>query len=368
MTTILLYLSILIFSTFFVYISEKGKGNLERIVFLSIAFLIIFIPAAIRDGIGTDFYNYVNIYYNLDSNENLEPTYYFINWFLNRLGAHHQWIFIVSALIFTLAAFISYPKKNAWLFHFSVMTMLWFFSLNGIRQAISVAICLIAISNFFEKKYWAFFLLTFLAATFHTSAIFILAIGALALIPLRKNLQTKILPYIFIGFIFFSYISLNLIVYNIEFLLNLTGFTQYSYYFNSRFFQSNEAVTGLGVIAKLAVSVYVILNTKQILAMNRQYWLFILLTVAYAVATVLASEVIIFVRMQNTFVLAQILTVYILYKLPENKQMNRLVLTFFMIFLLLTYVKSSIGSKTVISDPMTNPYKSIFYDRLNEFN
>lgn len=62
MATVIFYNFILLSSTFFVWLSEKGKGNLERYFFLGLAFLLVCVPAAIRYDVGADYMSYLAIY------------------------------------------------------------------------------------------------------------------------------------------------------------------------------------------------------------------------------------------------------------------------------------------------------------------
>ncbi len=104
--------------------SEKGRTRFDRWFLLGIAFLLVFVPAAIRYDIGTDYVNYLAIYEGTSATKTLEPykfkepLFYFVNWFYQSIDAHFQWVFATFAFIFTAVAFKAYPKKNAWLLHF----------------------------------------------------------------------------------------------------------------------------------------------------------------------------------------------------------------------------------------------------------
>src|SRR5690554_3242357 len=197
MATVIFYNFILLSSTFFVWLSERMHYKLDRWFLLGIAFLLVFVPAAIRYDIGTDYVNYLAIYEGTSATKTLEPYkfkepfFYFVNWFLRSIGAHFQWMFATFAFIFTAVAFKAYPKKNAWLLHFLFFSMLWFFSFNGMRQAVALAWCLLAMFNFFERKYFAFFVLSFIGATFHQSALLITFAGVAALIPLGSIFKSR---------------------------------------------------------------------------------------------------------------------------------------------------------------------------------
>lgn len=364
MATVIFYNFILFSSTFFVWLSEKGKGRLERYFFLGIAFLLVFVPAAIRYDIGTDYMSYLSIYENewqLESYKFKEPAFYFVNWFLKSIGAHFQWMFATFAFIFTAVAFKAYPRKQAWLLHFLIITMLWFSSFNIIRQDIAVVFCLLAVFNFFEKRYFWFFSLTLIGAMFHQSALFITAAGLAALIPLGIHIKTRIAPIVFIGFIIFTFFSMSIVLVYMEQILNLIGLVKYAGYFSSvKHFIARDFGSGIGVLAKILFAMYIIWNAKAYIRQNKNYWLLIILTFAYAVGVVLANNIIIFGRMADTFVIAPIMAGYLLLQLPKNRQINRLVLGCFLVFLALSFIKDGVGIETSYANPKRNPYQTIF--------
>lgn len=365
MATVIFYNFILLSSTFFVWMSEKGKGNLERYFFLSIAFLLVFLPAALRYDIGTDYVNYLDIYEtgSYKSYQFKEPAFYFINWFLNSIDAHSQWLFFTFSFIFTAVAFKAYPRRNAWLLHFLFFSMLWFFSFNGIRQAIALSWCMLALSHFFDKRYGWFIVLTLIGSTFHQSVLLITVFGLVALIPINHHIKIRIAPLSFIGFLVFTSISINVVIAYIEPLLSTIGLTKYSYYFGGRHFIEREHGSGLGALIKIIFSIYILLNTKSLLRVNENYWLLVVLVFIYAVGVILANQIIIFGRMADTFVLAPIISAYLLLLLPNHKQVHRFILILFLLFMILTFNKLSLGEATSYSDPKLNPYTTIFEDR-----
>ncbi|GAA5088538.1 hypothetical protein GCM10023337_10240 [Paenalcaligenes hermetiae] len=196
---------------------------------------------------------------------------------------------------------------------------------------------------------------------FHQSALFILAAGVAALVPLGMHLKTRIIPIFFIGFIVFTFVSMNLVLLYMEQILQIVGLTKYASYFSStKHFVSREFGSGIGVLAKVLFAMYIIWNSKAYIQQNKNYWLLIILTFAYAVGVVLANEIIIFGRMADTFVIAPIMAGYLLLQLPKNRQLNRLVLGCFVVFLTLSFVKDSMGVETSYADPKRNPYQTIF--------
>lgn len=345
------------------WLSEKGKGNLERYFFLGIAFLLVFIPAAIRYDVGTDYLNYLAIYEDsmlLDKYKSAEPSFYFVNWFYKSIDAHFQWMFATFAFIFTMVAFRSYPRKQAWLLHFLIFSMLWFFSFNGMRQAIAVMWSLLALFYFFDRKYIWFFVLTLFGATFHQSVLFVALVGLVALFPLERRIKTRIAPLFFIGFIVFTLISMNVVLAYMEQIIGLVGSKYVSYFDSSKHFAERDYGSGLGVLAKILFSIYIIWHAKNFIEVNERYWLLIVVVFFYAVGTVLGNDIIIFGRMGQTFVMGPVVAAFVLLQLPNNRVINRLVLGFFLIFLAFTYVKDSFGEPTTYGDPKRVPYQTVF--------
>lgn len=364
MSTFIFYIFILIFSTFFVYISDKGKGKLEKNVFLFIAFLTTFLPAALRYDVGTDYINYLYIYNNLDyygftdGRRYIEPAYYLMNKMLASIDASAQMVFVISAFLFSCVSFRAYPKKGAWLIHLLMMLILWFYSLNIVRQSIAVAFCFAGVFKYIEKDYKRFAILTFIGSMFHVSVLIIPFIGLAALIPIRQSLKTRVFPAILIGLITISYISINLLLNYIEQFLNIINFTKFLNYFGGKYFIEAETGTGIGTLIKIIVSSYFITQTKTLLRINQQYWMIILLNTAYAISTILSQEIIIFGRLQIALSIAPIFTVYILFNISSNRKIHRIFALVIILVGILGFVNKSLPSNNEVAK--LNPYRTVF--------
>lgn len=364
MLTVIFYSFILLSSTFFVWLSEKGRTRFDRKTLLGIAFLLVFIPSAIRYDVGTDYLSYLNIFRHPTILENYkikEPGFYFINWFLHTNGFHSQWMFATFAFIFTTIAFITYPRNNAWLLHFLFFSMLWLSSFNIIRQSVALSWCMLSIFCFFNKRYIWFVILALIATSFHRSAIFILLSGFIALIPLNSTFRSRIIPIVFIAIIGYSYLNIDKILFYIQNVLSLVGLNSYLEYFsNPKHFTSRNSGSGISYLAKILFSIYIIMNTKSLVQLNSNYWLITLLNFLYALAMALANNIIIFGRMTDTFAIAPIIGGLLLLQLPNNTRAHRLVLYSFLLFLLLLFIKLSFGIPTSYSNPKLMPFQTIF--------
>lgn len=363
MTTVIFYNIIILSSTFFVWLSGEVKTHPQKLFLLSAAFLIVFLPSAVRYDIGADYLNYLAIYKDSDllsEYRYIEPGFYYVNFVLKVLGAHPQWSFAAFSFIFTAVAFKCYPKRDFWLFHFLFFSSLWFFSLNGIRQAISISFCLLAIVYFLNGRRVYFLVFSLIGISFHQSAIFITISGVLATIPIRNYIKIRIIPIFFVGFSIFTFLTMSVVLYYIEQVLTIVGLTKYAAYFTSaKHFATRDFGSGLGVLAKILFSMYIIINTRQILLLTKEAWIIILLNFIYAISVILAAQIIIFSRIAETFVVAPIVGGWFLWQLPNHAKLHKFVLIFFLAFQLLTITKSGFGVVNDYGDPKLNPYQSI---------
>jgi len=336
----------------------------DRWFLLGIAFLLVFVPAAIRYDVGTDYMSYLAIYqdsWRLESYKK-EPGFYFINWFYQSINAHFQWMFATFAFIFTAVAFKAYPKKNAWLLHFLFFSMLWFFSLTGIRQAASLAFCLLALFKFFEKQYFWFAITVVVASTFHQSAIVIGILGGLAMIPLPDNFKKRTAPLIFIVVIAISYFVLGVMAVYIEKILVLIGLHKYASYFGGKFYIARTDGTGVMALTKVLISVYILTRTKALLEINDRYWILAILVFLYAISVVFAMNIVIFGRMAITFVFVMPIAIMLVFSLKVSK-LNTLIILFLMAFYLIAFTKDGFGIENSVHNPKLNPYQTIFEKR-----
>src|SRR5690554_8221538 len=117
--SLVFYNAILLLSTLFVWLSEKASTPMQRKVCTLIAFLIVFLPAALRYEIGIDYFSYKIIFENIRDGldpfwqSKMEPGYYFLNWVVANLGLSFEWLVALVAFFITLFFFYWLPKKES---------------------------------------------------------------------------------------------------------------------------------------------------------------------------------------------------------------------------------------------------------------
>lgn len=370
MTTVLFYHFILISSTFFVWLSEKGKRKIDRYFFLIIAFCLVFIPSSIRYDTGVDYLSYIRIYENINTllglNYITEPFFYFINVFVYSLDGSPQWVIAILAFLFTSAAFMSYPKKNGWVIHFIFFVMVYFESFNIIRQSVAISFSLLSIMYFLNGRIALFILFSLIGATFHISVVLITIAGLISLIPFKAIFKNYIFPFMMIIIILMIIIKPYIILLLIEKTLASVGLMEYAAYFDSRYANAPVLGSGLSFLAKALFSIYVIFFTKKIIQINSRYWFIIILLFLYIVFTLLFLQMSIFYRAAFIFYMVPALVCYFLYTSPVLKETNKIVLFSFITLVFLHFSIFSFGFKyeNGTKDPKINPYITILDDNL----
>ena len=104
---------------------------------------------------------------------NYEKGYIYFNWFLGLFGCDYQILLIACAIVSITPIIILFHKESesielSYIIYLSLQSFLICFS--GLRQGISVGICMIAFLFIREHRYKIFIFLVLLAMSFHSSA------------------------------------------------------------------------------------------------------------------------------------------------------------------------------------------------------
>lgn len=171
------------------YKSRQLKESAKKVFPIIFAFLSVFplmLVMAFRHGVGTDFWSYVRIFRY--GSIGIESGYSFLNNTLRNITDDYHSIFILSSIIICCCYFYAIYKESinpAYSVLLFVLCRDYFTAMNGIRQYISTAIVILAIS-YVKRKEWVkaafIFILAFL---FHRSVIIFLLLLILYLMNIR---------------------------------------------------------------------------------------------------------------------------------------------------------------------------------------
>lgn len=232
---VILLLVLLALFAYFAYGAEQSLYS--RNIALKLLFIIFFIIYVFKNNTYLpDVEYYIDYFFyikspNISSFYNFEKGYYYLNYFLNSIWGNKFSLLFAYALILSSSwVFLlqKYATENLLL---SAVLLIFtsYFSLFIMRQYIAISICIFSLPYVFKRKLIPFLALTFLAFTFHRTAviwivvylfgairlnlknIFLILSVTLLLMLIAPRLIELLLPYV-----------RNLDVYSIKDKINLS--------------------------------------------------------------------------------------------------------------------------------------------------
>ena len=250
--------------------SFQGKRNLN--VFHLSALLLLSFVVGFRYNVGVDWMGYKMTFESLRSfgesffnRSSMEIGYLTINQWVIDMGWDYTAMFFIVALFSWFFIFISVPTKLLPLTIFFLFTDEYFFwSMNGVRQFMAIAVFLYAIKFILSKNLLYYISFILFASLFHKTALLLIP---LYFLPINKLYNHKVWMTLFLVSIFLSQTSIvSLIIDSIfSILANYSTASEvYARYADSRGFLSQELHYGLGYYFKTITSFFVFLMSKSI--------------------------------------------------------------------------------------------------------
>ena len=169
------------------YCTEQNNTKDRKKLFVILLGMVLFFMIAFRSKyIGsTDSYNYYDNWLTLSKlswqkvpefigTTGMESGFCYVVWFFSRVFADPQWAFILTGALFSWAvsSFIYRYCEDIFLAFTMYVTLgLYSFMIQGMRQAIAMAILLFALDCCIRRKLFRFLILVLLALAFHKTAI-----------------------------------------------------------------------------------------------------------------------------------------------------------------------------------------------------
>lgn len=145
-----------------------------------------------------------------------EGSFYLLVWLISRFTNNVQIFLVVIAAIMTVCVF-KFISEHSEDFLLSCVIYICLgsmtFSMNGMRQALAMSICLLAYGFAVKKKFIPFLLLVLFAMTFHISAFIFLLVY-----PLSNFSKLHFVPLLIAGGLFIAFSSKFAVLYD-----SLTG-------------------------------------------------------------------------------------------------------------------------------------------------
>lgn len=190
----LVYCIVLSISIFFAFLYQKCREkHIQRRICAVASAIPLTIVSALRFDVGTDyFYAYLKTYYcgEVDSTWMGSPAFPVLYKIMKMLSAHYQWIFFISSVfisIFVFTAVYQQSSNPALSIFLYVTSTYYFIGMNAVRQFCAMSVCLYGMKYLSEKKGdWKYIICVIIGAMFHTTAIVMLIMVIVKLIPVNR--------------------------------------------------------------------------------------------------------------------------------------------------------------------------------------
>ncbi|UZD45486.1 EpsG family protein [Peribacillus frigoritolerans] len=352
-----LYYFLIIITSLIVQFSQSiTKTNFKKFssfIFWS-ALLFPFLISANRYGIGTDYFEYVALYNELEGYNNIldaikkgsyEPGWIILNLIVKMIFDNYKYVFIISSfltLFFLFKTLYAYRDRlYVGIAIFIFMCTMFNSSFNITRQILAATILLYAIKYIEEKNILKYALLTLLAASFHYSAVIFLPIYWV-LVSNKNNNWNSLKKIIFSAVTIFIVVTFDFVF---GFITSIEIFSKYSSY------QLNVGETDFkNIIIKLPIIIIILINLRIIKLRNR--FIYDLITL-YFIGIVLS-----FLGYFNNYIgratiyfsMSQILIIPFIIKVQTNKYIKLLYIGLIVLYYIILFTYNIIiqnGHETI---------------------
>lgn len=369
--TLILYNSIIIFSTFFIFLSDKVRTRIQKKTCLVAAFLIVFIPAAIRYRVGVDLTNYEFAFYQikLGVDTRFEFGFYILNYGIGFLGLGFEWLIAFISMITYFFLFKLYAtQKNSWVIHFLFMAILYLYTFSNIRSGIIYVIMFLSIWRYINKKdLFFYFISVAVAVSLHKTAIIYLIIPILFsknIVALLNRKYVAELLLVILTVILFQPTILHTVLFDTP----LTYMLGFEHYVNSEWGAAPESGSGLGGLGKMLPLILFVIFRNYFYQRDprAQYIVVLCLLSFFCVDLMLAVRIA--HRFDKYFTITYILVLYFFYFYNPFKNLKvvffLVYLCFYLLFFNLNIVRNDVGEDGTYDDSrnvlMISPYITIF--------
>jgi hypothetical protein len=209
----LIYFILLLVVTFSVYLSQQTSDRAARFLLYFVAFAALVLVSGLRaSSVGTDSGNYVRTFGRISEltevwKGGFEPGVRLLGWFGKLIYDDYVMLFTLVAVVVTLCFLLGirrFSVNPATSVFIMLASGTFYFSYNGMRQGIAIAVLFLAIGFIYYRKFWAFLTCIAVACFFHISAIMVLPVYFI--VPRRNDFRYNVFIFgvISVSVLFFS--------------------------------------------------------------------------------------------------------------------------------------------------------------------
>ncbi len=352
----ILLIGLCLFGQFFVN-SKNKKYYFEILV------LLCTMVSAFRFQVGQD-YQHVTDVYNWIANGYdvyVEFGYKLMNEIILFIPFFNEKILYIITSFFIIIMFGIFIKrtvsKEYWLLSLFlfITTGIYFASMNLVRQYMAIAICLLAILKLDRAKNIQFVILTFIAITFHTSALIMFAF-ALFYILLKKTNSTTIMWIIYSLSLVFIIIDLRQLIEFFSFLIP----DRWKWYLDSNFLNDRNTSAIVKQLIPNIIVVYSIVKNKELKKHYDKFDISFALIFMSTIITNCFYGILVLLRLSNYFDFGFLIIIPIIFDYLVKYDKKIKLSKFYIISIIVYYLLLTVMTIFIMNGHGVMPYKTIF--------
>lgn len=190
------------------YINGKRKYNW---LFLGIALISLILVSGLRYKVGTDYYQYSEIYtfYGNDPINWLgeEVGFDALNKILYKINTNPQFFFLVTSMFINVGVVIfikSYSINLPMSMYFYITNFTYYLTMNGIRQYIAAIILALGFKFVLNKEFKKYLIVILIASLFHASVFIMIPLYFIGITDIKSIGNKLFAAFIALAFIFYQ--------------------------------------------------------------------------------------------------------------------------------------------------------------------
>ncbi|NIE70573.1 EpsG family protein [Pantoea sp. Acro-807] len=347
------YILILFFSSLFAFCYQKSKSPLS-FFFLILTFLCLWIPAAIRFGVGTDYFRYLGMVQSVRLGYiATEYGYYIINYIVMYLNISPQWVMAITSFLIVFFVFLAIKKEHFFIAIFIFVCLFYLPSMSLIRQAIGVSIIAWGVSEYLKSKKNTCFFAIIIASFFHISMLILLPVYFVSRLGLKAR------PQLLIPVILAMFFLSNEIINFLSF--PFVAQSKYGFYLNSYFAEKPELGSGIGVLIKIFLPLCYLVRARHFQKIHKNHNILAWLSFTVIAANLISINIHIFSRVADVFLFVSFVAgPYVLLGF-DRKVIKQLFVFFTIILLTAFYIRTvQVSINNDEGGIGISPYQTIF--------
>ena len=257
-----IYCFLIAFCSIVGYILDRAKKEKDKKIYIFVSilpFLALFFVSAIRYNVGTDYAGtYTELYYAVLNNYKRRRIDIGFYWLLKAIvfcDANLQMVFVTTSLIINYFVYKTIQKESkskALSYYIYICSTFYFFTMNGIRKSIAMALFYYSLYYANKKNIKKYMLLNIIGALFHLSAL--IFIPLYFVFNLKNKKKKKFVITLILTYIMSATIT--------PVLVKMLSNTKYNLYFMHNNYSALQSFN-LSSITNLLLMIFYIIFTKK---------------------------------------------------------------------------------------------------------